>query len=177
MLTQALHMPRLPRFLERWLTDPPPQWVLEFSSQGILRASTGEPPEPRWQPLPPGVLAPSPVESNCKDYDAALEALRALPLTLPHGREAQCALILPDYSVRVSVLDFEEFPSRAEEQEPLVRFRLRKIVPYDLESARLSFEASPLPGNGYAVVAAMCPLQVLAEYESCCGRLAATPGM
>ncbi|MCW5963402.1 MAG: hypothetical protein KIT83_05140 [Bryobacterales bacterium] len=176
MLTQSLHMPRLPRFLERWLKDPPPQWELEFSAQGILRASTGEPPEPRWQPLPPGVLVPSPVENNFKDYDAALEALRAIPLTLPQGREPQCALILPDYSVRVSVLDFEEFPSRPEDQEPLVRFRLRKIVPYDLESARLSFETSPLPGGGYTAVATMCPLHVLAEYESLLRQVGCHPG-
>ncbi len=176
MLTQALQMPRLPRMLERWLQDPPPQWVLEFSAQGILYASTGEPPLPRWQPLPAGVLAPSPVESNFKNYDAALEALRAVPLSLPGGREPQCALVLPDYSVRVSVLDFEEFPARAEEQDPLVRFRLRKIVPYDLDSARLSFTSFPLPEGGFAVVAAMCPLHVLAEYESLLRQMGSHPG-
>ncbi len=176
MLTRAIAMPRLPRFLDRWLQDPPPHWVLEFSAQGILLASTAEPPDPRWQPIADGVLTPSPVEANFKEYDAALDAVRSLPLALPHGRKPECALILPDYSVRVSVLDFEEFPSSMEEQEPLVRFRLRKIVPYDLDSARLSFSAKPLDGGSTVVVAIMCPLHVLAEYESLLLQVGAHPG-
>lgn len=176
MLTSALAMPRLPRFLERWLQDPPPHWVIEFSAQGILRTSTGEPPEAKWQPLPAGALMPSPVEANVRNFDAVLATLRQLPLAVPHGRDPQCALLLPDYSVRVSVLDFEEFPSRAEEQDPLVRFRLRKIVPYDLDSARLSFAATALPTGGYAVVASICPIHVLAEYESLLRQQNCHPG-
>jgi hypothetical protein len=54
MLTKQLTMPQLPRFLERWLTDPPPQWVVEFSGQGIVRAATTEPLDLRVEPLPAG---------------------------------------------------------------------------------------------------------------------------
>lgn len=163
MLTQNLPMPR---FLDRWLQDPPPQWVVEFSGEGIVCASTGEPPEPQWQPLPANSLVPSPIESNFRDYDEIAKSVAALPMARAQGRDPQCALILPDYSVRVSVLDFEEFPSTPDEQDPLVRFRLRKIVPYDLESARLSFQVMPAAEGGFAVVASICPIHVLAEYES-----------
>lgn len=177
MLTKPLRMPKLPRFLDRWLEDPPPHWAVEFSAQGIVRASTSEPIDLRGQPLPAGALAPSPVDANFRNLDQIQEALRALPLALPQGRDPQCALILPDYSVRVSVLDFEEFPSSREEQEPLVRFRLRKIVPYDLDSARLSFQPMPAPGGGFAVVAAVCPIHVFAEYESLMRQQRCHPGL
>lgn len=176
MLTRAIPFPRLPRLLDKWLKDPPPHWAVEFSAQGIVRASTGLAPDLRWQPLADGVLAPSPVEANFRQYDAALQAVRGLALELPHGRTPECAVLLPDYSVRVSVLEFEEFPSSADEQEPLVRFRLKKIVPYDLESARLSFVAIPVAGGPTVVVASLCPLHILAEYESLLRQVGAHPG-
>jgi type IV pilus assembly protein PilM len=176
MLTRAIPLPRLPRFVDGWLKDPPPHWVLEFSAGAIVRASTGDAPELRWQGLGDGVLTPSPVEANFKQYDAALEAVRGLSLEVPHGRTPECALLLPDYSVRVSVLEFEEFPAGADEQEPLVRFRLKKIVPYDLDSARLSFVVIPVAGGPTVVVASLCPLHILAEYESLLLQVGAHPG-
>lgn len=166
MLTKPLEMPKLPRFLECWLADPPPQWVVEFSGEGIVRAGTAEPIDLRVQPLPSGALTPSPVDANFQNHDQIQEALRTICPTSVSGREPQCALVLPDYSVRVSVLDFEDFPSAQEEQEPLVRFRLRKVVPYDLDSAKLSFSASRTQNGAFAVVAAVCPIHILAEYES-----------
>jgi type IV pilus assembly protein PilM len=176
MLTRTIPMPKLPRALGRLLQDPPPQWVLEFSETGVLRASTGDVPETRWQPMAEGALVPSPVDANFRNYDAVVDAVQALELTTPQHRESACALLLPDYSVRVSVLDFDQFPSALEEQEPLVRFRLRKIVPYELDSARLSFEPYALPEGGHAVVASVCPLHVLAEYESCLRKVHCKPG-
>lgn len=168
MLTQPISMPRLPRFLERILQDPPPAWVVEFAEDGIFRASTANPADVRFEALPGGALVASPVESNLREIEKVEAALRALSLPYTHGRDAQVALVLPDYSVRTSILDFEDFPVRREEQDPLVRFRLRKIVPYDLESARLSFQVFQKSGekSGVTVVATVCPIHILAEYES-----------
>jgi len=39
------------------------------------------------------------------------------------------ALILPDYCIRLAILDFDEFPSGPEEQLALIRFRLKRSVP------------------------------------------------
>jgi type IV pilus assembly protein PilM len=166
MLTKQLTMPQLPRFLERWLTDPPPQWVVAFSGQGIVRAATTEPLDLRVEPLPAGALVPSPVDANFRDHEQIQKALRAILPASSSGRDTPCAMVLPDYSVRVSVLDFDEFPASHEEQEPLVRFRLRKVVPYDLDSAKLSFHAKRLKTGAFAVVAAVCPIHILAEYET-----------
>ncbi|MDZ7637988.1 MAG: hypothetical protein U5J83_07020 [Bryobacterales bacterium] len=181
MLTQPLRMPKLPAFLERWVADPPPAWVVEFSQDGIFRASTATPADARFEALPQGALMASPVESNLRDFERVQQAMHAIPfhasVTGPAavgGRDAQVAVLLPDYSVRTSILDFEDFPVRREEQEPLVRFRLRKIVPYDLETAQLRFQSFPKrgaepagqPGVGVTVVATTCPLHILAEYET-----------
>lgn len=189
MLTQPLRMPKLPAFLERWIADPPPAWVVEFSEQGIFRAASASPADVRFEALPAGALAASPVENNLCDYDQVQQALSAIPFQETAqggsplgGREAQVAVLLPDYSVRTSILDFEDFPARREEQEPLVRFRLRKIVPYDLETAQLAFQYFPKAHaaggepTGVTVVATTCPLHILAEYEALLRQRRCHPG-
>lgn len=177
MLTEPIRMPKLPRFLDRWLQDPPPHWVVEFSAAGIVRATTAEPFEMRSALLPENALEPSPVDANFRNLGQIQEAFRTLPMALPNGRPPQCALVLPDYSARVSVLDFDEFPASTDEQEPLVRFRLRKIVPYDLDSAQLSFQAQRLANGSFAVVTAVCPIPVLAEYETLLRQDRCHPGL
>jgi type IV pilus assembly protein PilM len=182
-------MPKLPAFLERWIADPPPAWVVEFSEQGIFRAASASPADLRFEALPTGALTASPVENNLRDYDQVQQALSAIPFHETSqsgsplgGREAQVAVLLPDYSVRTSILDFEDFPARREEQEPLVRFRLRKIVPYDLETAQLAFQYFPKAHGaggapaGVTVVATTCPLHILAEYEALLRQRRCHPG-
>ncbi len=189
MLTEPLRMPKLPAFLERWIADPPPAWVVEFSEEGIYRTATGSPSDARFEALPGGALAASPVENNLRDYERAAEALKALPFdeaahggTSRGGKEAPTAVLLPDYSVRTSILDFEDFPTRHEEQEQLVRLRLRKIVPYDLEAAHVAFQSFPKRNAeggvaaGITVVATMCPLHILAEYEALLRQRRCHPG-
>lgn len=179
MLTHPLRMPKLPAFLERWIADPPPAWVVEFSEEGIFRVATSAPADARFEALPEGALVASPVENNLRDYERIRLALQSIPMheagkggAARKGRDSQAAVLLPDYSVRTSILDFEDFPARQEEQDPLVRFRLRKIVPYDLETAQVAFESFPKrnaengQAGGVTVVATTCPLHVLAEYES-----------
>lgn len=189
MLTQPLRMPKLPAFLERGIADPPPAWVVEFSEAGIFRAATAAPADVRFEALPSGALVASPVENNVRDYEQVQQTLNSIPFheagrggTARGGREAQTAVLLPDYSVRTSILDFEDFPSRHEEREPLVRFRLRKIVPYDLETAHVAFQSFPkrnaegAEGSGVAVVATTCPLHILAEYETLLRQRRCHPG-
>ena len=57
-------------------------------------------------------------------------------------------MILPDYAARVSVLDFDSFPSTPEEQLSLVRFRVKKTIPFDIDSAAVSYYVQPAPRQG-----------------------------
>ncbi len=47
--------------------------------------------------------------------------------------------MIPDYAVRMAILDFENFPSGEEERAALLRFRLRKSVPFHIEEAQLAY--------------------------------------
>jgi type IV pilus assembly protein PilM len=76
-------------------------------------------------------------------------------------------LILPDYSARLSVLEFDSFPEKEEDQRALVRFRLKKSVPFDIESAALSYwRQVDAEKKKQEVVVAVTPLEILARYEA-----------
>src|SRR5664279_4487868 len=68
-------------------------------------------------------------------------AVRSLAGTQAARKRRDIALILPDFSARISVLDFDSFPKDPKEQASLVRFRLKRSVPFDVESAAMSYWA------------------------------------
>ena len=73
--------------------------------------------------------------------------------------------ILPDAAVRVVLLDFETLPTKLEEAESVVRFRLSKSLPFDVDKAKVSYQAQTSP-TGMRVVAAVALNSVLEDYES-----------
>ena len=79
-------------------------------------------------------------------------------------------MILPDYAARVSLLDFDSFPSSPEEQLPLVRFRVKKTIPFDIDSAAVSYWAQPASTKAgvkkVEVVAVTVAMEILARYEA-----------
>ena len=127
------------------LQDPPPSMVFELSEAGVAVARLGPKTELDFRPLKAGVLALSPLKDNVMMPDELSLAVREMAPRNGKNKRRDVALILPDYSVRVAVLDFDTFPSDPKEQIALIRFRVRKISlgfthPYDVrqgETARL----------------------------------------
>jgi len=152
--------------IARLVKDPPPDHIFELSEAGIAYARNGE---TGFQVFEPGVLAVSPVADNLLRPDAVMSALaRIAP---PNGNKRRPAtVILPDYATRVSLLDFDSFPSSPDEQLPLVRFRVKKTIPFDIDSAAVSYWAQPASTKGGAkkieVVAVTVAMEILARYEA-----------
>lgn len=152
------------------IQDPPPEFVFELSEAGIAYARGGE---PGFEPLDAGVLNPSPVEDNLPHPERATALLQKIAgdgagnAAKGKTKLRRAAVILPDHAARVSVLDFDSFPSNAAEQQALVRFRVKKTVPFDIESAAVSYFAQPVEGSKkLEVVAVTVALEVLARYEA-----------
>ena len=167
-------------FLEKLkglLQDPPPAMAFEISEAGIAAARIGSRAELDFQPLKPGTLSVSPLKENVNDPDEFSRAVKALAAVQSSRKRKDVALILPDYSARISVLDFDSFPSDPKEQASLIRFRLKRSVPFDVDSAALSYFA---PGAGHKhvdVVAVMVPLEIVARYEAPFRSLGMHPGL
>jgi len=153
--------------LRRLVEDPLPALVIELSAGGMAYAAGGRNVETGFVPFPPEVLSVTPVRDNVVRPDVLeREAARLAHSAGRKRREA--ALILPDYCARIAVLDFESFPSDRQEQLSLVRFRLKKTVPFDLDAASVSFHVQSRSGQqrGHEVVVAAAAEEIVARYEA-----------
>jgi type IV pilus assembly protein PilM len=161
--------------ITRLVTDPPPEHIFELSEAGIAYARGAE---TGFEQFPEGTLKASPVDDNVLRVDAFSSLLnRIAPMNNTKRRPA--AVLLPDASVRISVLDFDSFPETPEEQLSLVRFRVKKTVPFDIESAAVSYYRQPGTGGKRAkmeVVAVTVALEVLARYEALFRNAGFLPG-
>jgi type IV pilus assembly protein PilM len=156
-----------------FLKDPPPEFVFEVSADGIVMSRTRPPAAIQYLPLMQGVIAPSPVKENVLDPAAFAAAVRQLtPPTTRRGKR-HSALILPDNCVRIAVLDFDNLPDKEEERRPLINFRLRKSVPFDIDEAALSY----FPQAGRKVIVALAPAEIVAHYEAPFRAVGLHPGL
>jgi type IV pilus assembly protein PilM len=171
-------------FLERLkslLRDPPPGMAFEISEAGIAAARIGARAELEFQPLKSGTLSVSPLKENVVDPDDFSMAVRTLAGG-PKGMQAarrrkDVALILPDFSARITVLDFDSFPSDAKEQGELIRFRLKRSVPFDVESAAMSYWVQTAANKKVDVVVVMAPFEIVARYEAPFRAAGMNPGL
>ena len=127
------------------------------------------------QELAPGMVVPDLMESNLRDRSAVRRAI-ASTLGDLSGKSRDVIAILPDTAVRVVLLDFETLPAKRDEAEAVVRFRLKKSLPFDLDEARVSYHAETT-GKGTRVAAAVVLNRVLEEYESAFRDAGYSPGV
>jgi type IV pilus assembly protein PilM len=159
--------------------DPPPGYLFELSEAGIAFSCRGE---RGFEPFDAGVLVVSPVEDNIRNPDTIAAALeRIAPRNGSKNgskKRRPAALILPDYAARVTVLDFDSFPSAPEEQLSLVRFRVKKTIPFEIDSAAVAYGVQP-SGNHkkIEVVAVTVALEVVARYEALFRNAGFHPGV
>ncbi len=128
------------------------------------------------EPLSSGSILVSPVEPNVVDAPAVQAAL-ARALNKVHARGGDVALLLPDQVVRVFILHFDTFPTRADEAEPLLRWRLKKSVPFDVEEAVVSYMAQESRGEGVDVVAGIAQRKIVRQYEEIVEAAGLAPGV
>jgi type IV pilus assembly protein PilM len=125
--------------------------------------------------LPPGCIVPDLTEHNLRERNSVVTAVRDALGNLG-GRSHDITAVLPDAAVRVVLLDFDTLPDNREEAESVVRFRLRKSLPFDVDKAKVSYQAQTA-GEGIRVVAAVALNAVLDDYESAFRDAGFSPGL
>ena len=156
-----------------------PPAAVEISPEGVLAAALSTPDQrlayAPFQPLAAGAIVPGIGEPNVRAPEAVVAAVRtALGQVSPRNRAV--TLVLPDTVVRVFVLDFDSLPSRAAEVNAVLRFRLRKIVPFEVEHAALTYQTLKANREGCKVLVAVMPGSVLTEYEAVVREAGYEPG-
>jgi type IV pilus assembly protein PilM len=119
--------------------------------------------------LAEGAVAPGLKVGNIVNRTAVTVALRrVLDGVAGSGRERlrDVTVIVPDAAVRVLFVDFDQLPSKAAEALPVVRFRLKKLLPFDADEAMVSYQVMSTDKSSVKLLAVAMPKVVLEEYES-----------
>ena len=151
--------------VQRWVAEPPPDHLFEITEISLSSVSSRNPSQPREQVFRERALSVSPSAPNL----AKPELYRQAFLALGNGGSSKrmgAALVIPDYAVRMTVLDFEEFPPGEPERNALIRFRLRKSVPFHIEEAQLSYAVQLQMPKRVEVLAVAIAKPILNEYET-----------
>jgi type IV pilus assembly protein PilM len=165
--------------LARWLEAMPhPHLAIEFSPDRVAAA--------RWkgnsvdeftvESLPPGALVPSPVEANIINVSALKTAMANIVSRL-RARDQDVALILPDPIIRVFVQHFDEFPRSPQEAIPMLRWKLKKSIPFEADETVISYMRQPARAEGLDIVTALARLRILREYEGLAEGAGLYPGV
>ncbi len=125
--------------------------------------------------LAPGSVVPDLMEANLRERKRVFDTIRET-LGSVSSRSRDVIAVLPDAAVRVMLLDFETLPANRTEAESVVRFRLKKSLPFDLDKAKISYHAQPA-ATGLRVVAAVALSSVIEDYESVFREAGYSPGI
>jgi type IV pilus assembly protein PilM len=159
--------------IARFVKDPPPEHLFEISEAGIAFAHGGQ---TGFQPFEPGTLLVSPVEDNILRPDVIGKLIEKIAPQNGSAKRRRAMVILPDYAARVSVVDFDSLPPAPEEQLALIKFRIKKTIPFDIESAAVGYCIQPGDGKQVEVVAVTVALEIIARYEALFRNAGFQPG-
>jgi len=127
------------------------------------------------QELAPGSVVPDLVESNLRQRAAVRDGIESA-LGGVAGRSHDVIAIVPDATVRVMLVEFDTLPSDQEEALGVVRFRLKKSLPFDVDKAKVSYHAQKID-NEVRVVAAVALGSVIEDYEAAFHDAGFNPGV
>jgi len=165
--------------LSRWLDAMPhPHLAIEFAPDRLAAA--------RWkgnsvddftvETLPPAVLVPSAVEANMINPGALKTAMANIVSRL-RAKDHDVALILPDPVIRVFVQHFDEFPRSSQEAIPMLRWKLKKSIPFEADETVISYMRQPSRAEGIDIVTALARQRIVREYEALAEDAGLYPGV
>jgi type IV pilus assembly protein PilM len=167
------------RFM-RWMdATPHPLLAFEISPEqvaGVRFGRSGAHVSYDIEALPKGAIVPSAIEANMTNLAAVKTAVAKVCQTLG-AKEEDAALLVPDPVIRVFVQHFDEFPRSAEEAVPMLRWKLKKSVPFEVEETLLSYMRQAPKAEGVDIVTAIARLRIIKEYESVLEESTIRPGV
>lgn len=164
----------------RWLdATPHPPVAFEISQDRVAAARftrTGSIGAHAIEALPKGAIVPSAIETNLANAAAVSAAVRSVCQSLDVKAE-EAALLLPDPVIRVFVQHFDDFPRSSQEAVPMLRWKLKKSVPFEVEETLLSYMRQGRQEDGVDIVTAIARLRIIKEYEAVLENASLRPGV
>jgi type IV pilus assembly protein PilM len=177
---QGIYQSEFVRRVARWLEAMPhPPLAIEICPDWVAAARwtrTGGLDSFAVEALPPGALLPSAVESNIVNSAAVKAAIAGLTTRL-RAKDEEVALLVPDPVIRVFVQHFDQFPRSPQEAEPMLRWKLKKSVPFEADETVISYMRQAPREDGVDVVTALARLRIVREYEALAEAAGLYPGV
>ena len=156
-----------------------PRLACEITNTRVIAARAGENASElemfTSRHLVPGTVVPALSGGNIKDASLLRSAISSA-LSPVGGSSREVVAILPDAAVRVLLLEFDNLPAKPQESDAIIRFRLKKSLPFDVDQAALSCDVRRSNG-ALQVVAAVSPREVVHEYEAAFRDAGYSPGV
>jgi len=147
-----------------------PLWACELTSRHIIVAGVNRQrnkvkgklaAELRTQNLT-GSLTETNIANKESTRAAVLDALNQA------GFEgSEIVVIVPDDAVRIAFLTVEKLSKDPQEQQTFIRWKFKKTVPFDVDSAQIAFRTLGTRTDGSAdMLVTLSPRSVIQEYEN-----------
>jgi type IV pilus assembly protein PilM len=164
-------------------TSSPPTVGVEIGARRVTAVSLGEHggkpvvTAHATEMLPAGLVAPSLNQPNIVDR-AAVSAALGRVLSQLGGRPGRVALVVPDGVAKVSLVKFDKVPAKAEDLGQMIRWQVKKSVPFPLEQAQVSWTRGATDAaGGVEFVVAIARRDIIEEYEAVCQAVNAQAGL
>jgi type IV pilus assembly protein PilM len=180
-IREGIYQSAFVRRVAGWLDAAPhPLLACEISTEAVSAA--------RWaraggslegvaiEPLPAGSVVATAVETNLADPNAVRAAV-ARAFERLHAKPQEVALLVPDAVIRVFVLHFDTFPRSSAEALPMLRWRLKKSVPFEADETLISYMRQAPLEDGVDIVTGLARLRIIREYETLMQSAGMAPGV
>ena len=166
-----------------WFTSSPPTVGVEIGARRVTAVSLGEHggkpviAAHATEALPEGLVTPALNHPNISDRAAVVAALGRV-LSQIGGRPGRVALVVPDGAAKVSLVKFDKVPAKAEDLGQLIRWQVKKSVPFPLEQAQVTWTRGATDAaGGVEFVVAIARRDIIEEYQAVCQAVNAQAGL
>ena len=149
-----------------------PLWACEFTSRHLIVAGVNS---SRKKIAAKGIstlsehaVIGSLMEKNIVDHGSVLEFLREL-MGETGFKGHEIGVVIPDDSVRISFITTETLPGSEDERTAFIRWKLKKTVPFEIDTAQIAYNIVGTRFNGEDrgtdLLVTLSPRSVIEEYE------------
>jgi type IV pilus assembly protein PilM len=164
--------------LKSLFNPPRPLWACEFTARHLIVAGVDSSRRRvaggLFTPMPPNAVEGSLSDKNVANPQAVLD-IASDTLKRAGLKGFEISVVIPDDSTRIAFIVAENLTGTTEERETFVRWKLKKTVPFDVDSAQIAYKIlgphSGAEGRGVDIMVALSPRSIVREYEELLERL------
>lgn len=120
--------------------------------------------------LPAGLVSPSLIRPNIASVPDFVAELKSA-FAKAEIKTSKISLALPDASAKVSLHPLDTLPGNENEKQQLLRWKLKKTVPFNIDEAHVTSLDHKLPNGKHLVLTVCIHKEVLAQYEEAFQKL------